>query len=260
MRKMLDKKDIEKIIDEHGGGGGEPEAYLKSASVNDNTLTLTNKDNTTVVFTPSVPVQDVTVGGASVVSEGIAVIPALFSGDYDDLINKPTIPDAVSGTNDGTNWTSLTIGSDTYGFAGGGSSLFAGGEFVGKVYLDEIPEEANNVEALYVGSINGGIGQYALNNFINAYVEQADGHLDFSETYNSGGGDAILKLPDGTVVNKVNRYYISAAGKIVYVYWYNEIAVPNMVGASSDGKCHLWVTIGNSSSDHYEVIIVNSAT
>lgn len=51
MRKMLDKKEIEKIIDEHGGGG-EPEAYLKSANVNGNTLTLTNKDNTTVVFTP----------------------------------------------------------------------------------------------------------------------------------------------------------------------------------------------------------------
>jgi hypothetical protein len=44
-----------------------------------------------------------------------------FSGDYDDLTDKPTIPDAVSGTNDGTNWTTLTIGNDTYGLAGGGS-------------------------------------------------------------------------------------------------------------------------------------------
>lgn len=42
-----------------------------------------------------------------------------FSGDYEALTNKPTIPDAVSGTNDGTNWTSLTIGSDTYGIGGG---------------------------------------------------------------------------------------------------------------------------------------------
>lgn len=33
-----------------------------------------------------------------------------------------TIPDAVSGTNDGTNWTSLTIGSDTYSLASGGGS------------------------------------------------------------------------------------------------------------------------------------------
>lgn len=48
--------------------------------------------------------------------------PTLFSGDYNDLTNKPTIPAAVSGTNDGTNWTSLTIGNDTYGLASGGGS------------------------------------------------------------------------------------------------------------------------------------------
>lgn len=290
MRKMLDKKEIEKIIDEHGGGG-EPEAYLKSASVDGNTLTLTNKDNTTVEFTPegssvaidgrtivengqgrietaiggytvqaeaqeyvdneactgyastSEPLFDYTgdtaglvaamqlkdilpapnvftVGdeytvivkvngesvweqqtnvaynmagpgqteailiGAAVGSNRISVNTPLteqgndkfrikvyagstsamefeetdvvtfylsgpgqevynpidgrfvpidgtsitlnsnhelqgFSGDYDDLTNKPTIPAAVSGTNDGTYWTTLTIGSDTYGIGGG---------------------------------------------------------------------------------------------------------------------------------------------
>ena len=32
---------------------GEPSAYLKNASVSNNTLTITNKDDTTVVFTPS---------------------------------------------------------------------------------------------------------------------------------------------------------------------------------------------------------------
>ena len=36
-----------------GSGGSEPDAYLKSASVSGNTLTLTNKDNTTINFTPS---------------------------------------------------------------------------------------------------------------------------------------------------------------------------------------------------------------
>ena len=48
------------------------------------------------------------------------------SGSYNDLIDKPTIT-TVSGVNDGTNWTSLTIGSDTYGLGGGGSS----GEMIG---------------------------------------------------------------------------------------------------------------------------------
>jgi len=38
-----------------GGGSGEPDQYLKSASVSSNTLTLTKKDNTTVVYTPTIP-------------------------------------------------------------------------------------------------------------------------------------------------------------------------------------------------------------
>lgn len=38
------------------------------------------------------------------------------------LDDIPAVPDAVSGTNDGTNWTSLTIGNDTYGLASSGST------------------------------------------------------------------------------------------------------------------------------------------
>ena len=44
------------------------------------------------------------------------------TGDYDDLTNRPTIPAAVSGVNNGTNWTSLTIGSDTYALGTGSGS------------------------------------------------------------------------------------------------------------------------------------------
>ena len=44
------------------------------------------------------------------------------TGAYNDLSGTPTIPDAVSGTNDGTNWTSLTIGNTTKNIPGGGSS------------------------------------------------------------------------------------------------------------------------------------------
>lgn len=44
---------IENNVISASGGSGEPDAYIKSASVSGNTLTLTNKDDTTVVFTPS---------------------------------------------------------------------------------------------------------------------------------------------------------------------------------------------------------------
>lgn len=50
-----------------------------------------------------------------------------ISIDTDTVATKSELPDAVSGTNDGTNWTSLTIGEDTYAIpAGGGSSYTAG--------------------------------------------------------------------------------------------------------------------------------------
>lgn len=42
------------------------------------------------------------------------------------ILNKPTIPDAVSGTNDGTNWTSLTIGSTTKAIPSGGNATLSG--------------------------------------------------------------------------------------------------------------------------------------
>ena len=42
------------VISAKGGlGGAEPSAYIKNASVSGNTLTLTKKDDTNVVFTPS---------------------------------------------------------------------------------------------------------------------------------------------------------------------------------------------------------------
>lgn len=46
-----------------GSGGSEPDAYIKDASVSGNTLTLTKKDDTEVVFTPS--------GGSSGGSDGL---------------------------------------------------------------------------------------------------------------------------------------------------------------------------------------------
>ena len=63
-----------------------------------------------------------------ITSEALATVAT--SGSYNDLLNKPTITN-VSGVNDGTNWTSLTIGSDTYGLGGGGSSGSGGEIFVG---------------------------------------------------------------------------------------------------------------------------------
>lgn len=102
-----------------------------------------------------IPVKDVTVDGVSVVSNGVAAISSIIgptgpqgpqgatgpqgpqgetgaTGPQGPIgatgpqgpqgATGPAGQDAtqVSGTNDGTNWTSLTIAGDTYGLAGGG--------------------------------------------------------------------------------------------------------------------------------------------
>lgn len=73
---------------------------------------------------------------------------------------KSELPAAVSGTNDGTNWTSLTIGNDTYGVGGGGSSYtFTNGltENSGTVTSDLYPyirPEGSDSTALRLGNPN----------------------------------------------------------------------------------------------------------
>ena len=73
-----------------------------------------------------------------------------FSGSYNDLTNKPTIPDAVSGTNDGTNWTSLTIGNTTYNIPSGGGSSYSGGTWIN---IDS--NNSINVSNPYISLLDG---------------------------------------------------------------------------------------------------------
>lgn len=58
-------KALKEIADIGSGGGGEPDAYIKSASVSGNTLTLTNKDDTTVDYNgaPDTYVKSASVSG-----------------------------------------------------------------------------------------------------------------------------------------------------------------------------------------------------
>lgn len=64
---------------------------------------------------PTVPVQDVTVGGSSVVSSGTAVIPAI----PDEVVANPTVP---SGTTP-TDLQNLKVGNNYYGIPTPSSSL-----------------------------------------------------------------------------------------------------------------------------------------
>lgn len=76
------------VISAVGSSGGEPDAYIKDASVSGNTLTLTKKDDTEIVFTPS--------GGSGGVSGYNFTTGTLLTDDEINLIkglaDNRTIP------------------------------------------------------------------------------------------------------------------------------------------------------------------------
>ena len=62
-------------------------------------------------------------------------IPASGTAGSKTLATTDQIPDAVSGTNDGTNWTTITIGSTTKAIPSGGSG--GGGEYPTIILIDD---------------------------------------------------------------------------------------------------------------------------
>ena len=94
---------------------------LSSASPTDYNITIPAKTGTMALTSDIITsYNDLTnKPDLTIYAESADLATVATTGDYDDLLNKPTIPDAVSGTNDGTNWTSLTIGSDTYNIGSG---------------------------------------------------------------------------------------------------------------------------------------------
>lgn len=81
------------------------------------TITIPTKDGT-MALTSDIPSLTGYATESWVTNQGYST----FSGSYNDLTDKPTIPDAVSGTNDGTNWTSITIGNVTKTIPSGSSA------------------------------------------------------------------------------------------------------------------------------------------
>lgn len=135
----------------------------------------TTGDYGDLINTPSIPSAQVNsdwnaASGVSEILNKPSLAAVATTGSYSDLTGTPTIPDAVSGTNDGTNWTSLTVGSDTYSIPAGGSGssyTFTNGltESSGTVSWD-LNNQIKRVEvssqpvygALFIGSnsISGG--------------------------------------------------------------------------------------------------------
>lgn len=136
-----------------------------------------------------------------VTSNSLATVAT--SGSYNDLIDKPTITN-VSGVNDGTNWTSLTIGSDTYGLGGGGSSYtFTNGltESNGTVSWDLNSNIKKVKNSIFIGTQNGNTTGNDLGG--GGFVRNYSGKIISSGGCIAGGSASYGTLHAGTEGNLI---------------------------------------------------------
>jgi len=169
-----------------------------------------------------------------------------FSGDYDDLTDKPTIPDAVSGTNDGTNWTSLTIGSVTKNIPAGSGSSYTAGTGIDitndEISVDntvamktDIPDAVSGVHdtanwtSLTIGSdtyaiptsSGGDIIEVNTTNF-NILGSSPAGRLSGIYKVNSGHSDLTITSGNNSIV--ISNY--NAQGNcVIYIHIYNNMNI-----------------------------------
>lgn len=147
----MDKENKKIIALGKGSGGGGGDAVWGSITGTlSNQTDLMNELNLKVNSSSLATVA--TTGSYSDLTNTPTIPAAQIQSDWnqsdntqlDFIKNKPTIPAAVSGTNDGTNWTSLTVGSDTYGIpSGGGNDWFGTKEMFDAIPENELDDDTN---------------------------------------------------------------------------------------------------------------------
>ena len=136
-------------------GSTEPDAYIKDASVSGNTLTLTKKDDTEVVFTPS--------GGGSSAVQGYEFTSGKTLTDEDkahilEIQSNPLIPVYING--------SLV------------SKIYSGGNYI-QFRVIEIKGVGNDCFSVYSVNYNqSGIISNELNLQMQWYIASSNGTID----------------------------------------------------------------------------------
>ena len=160
------------------------------------------------------------------------------------LALQSELPASVSGTNDGTNWTTLTIGNDTYGIPAGGSGGgsfdekdFSLGKVIGSCLWTNIP--TINSEPLYLGKLPFGISKTAVGDFVNLSSSNTnDSHLDFYYI-NSAGYTETCTLPDNTQVTAYG--YITNLYGNLRIYVYTDVADTYTSEFWDTGNTYFWI-------------------
>ena len=186
--------------------------------------------------TPSIP----TVGtGVVTLTSGGATIGTFGLNDSSNkTIDIPAGGTAVAGTNDGTNWTSITIGTDTYAIPQGGSSA--------KIELMTLPlaDLVTFYQATLAGTMKD-FSQYTANGYplINAYRMNAGVEIPWQGgTYTTDGTEVALMMnqkaymaADGDSVSEISQFITLFSPTIVQTY-----------GATIDLKNSIYERIGNA--------------
>lgn len=147
---------------------------------------------------PTIPAAQVNsdwnaVSGVAQILNKPSLAAVATSGSYSDLTGTPTIPAAVSGTNDGTNWTTLTIGADTYGLASGGGGTITdvqvnGTSVVSSGVANVVTETAYNASTNKIATM-ADMGSITLSETAAVTPDYTLACIEVNgETWNVGGG------------------------------------------------------------------------
>lgn len=147
------------------------------------------------------------------------------TGTYSDLIGLPTIPDAVSGTNDGTNWTSITIGSDNYGIPSGGG----GGDTVtGKT----VTLGTTGVAVMQVNGVDEGSVSLPSGSTSGAGIVQLTNSTSSASTTTAATPNSVKSAYD-LAAGAIPKSTGSAAGDIIY---YTDASTPTRLAKGTAGQ------------------------
>lgn len=143
---------------------------------------------------------------------------ALTSG-----VETITVPN-VSGTNDGTNWTSLTIGSDTYGIGGGSApsnmvttdtaqTISGAKTFTSDALFNNAELKFNNNRAIYLGYAPGNLSSYQRATYIQGVqgTTSSEGSIEIIIGSAAGASKPRFKfaLPSGST----NAYFANIGNR-----------------------------------------------
>ena len=101
----------------------------------------------------------------------------------DEATPKSYVDSFVSGTNDGTNWLTITIGGNTYAVTGGGGGSTTWGAIIGTV--------ANQTDLQ--NALNGKLDKDAsTTTYLKAYTKKPNGSQNLTDIRSANAGDSIM--------------------------------------------------------------------